>query len=176
MWGGGREPMIIETKEVGTTHWPHGWLKENADFSGIAPTIDAGISMQHSMLIEKQMVEVKQATKEGSIPCKIGGVADLNYPDSKTRRGRVQENGEICPTLTTENIPSVIEPWIWEIDGIHYLIRIRKLTPKECWRLMDFTDDDFEKAEAVNSNTQLYKQAGNSIVKNILCETFKQLF
>ena len=43
-------------------------------------------------------------------------------------------------------------------------LRIRKLTPKECFRLMDFDDSDFEKAEAVNSNTQLYKQAGNSIV------------
>ena len=43
-------------------------------------------------------------------------------------------------------------------------LRIRKLTPKECWRLMGFDDTDFEKAEAVNSNTQLYKQAGNSIV------------
>ena len=47
--------------------------------------------------------------------------------------------------------------------------RIRKLTPKECWRLMDFSDADFHKAEKVNSNTQLYKQAGNSIVVNVLC-------
>ena len=47
-------------------------------------------------------------------------------------------------------------------------LRIRKLTPKECWRLMGFDDDDFEKASKVNSNTQLYKQAGNSIVVNVL--------
>ena len=47
-------------------------------------------------------------------------------------------------------------------------LRIRKLTPKECWRLMGFDDEDFEKAEKVNSNTQLYKQAGNSIVVNVL--------
>lgn len=46
--------------------------------------------------------------------------------------------------------------------------RIRKLTPKECWRLMGFDDNDFEKAERVCSNTQLYKQAGNSIVVNVL--------
>lgn len=104
-----------------------------------------------------------------------GGVADLNYPESKTRRGRVIENGEICPTLTTENIPNVIEDWVWEIDGTKYLIRIRKLTPRECWRLMDFSDEDFEKAQAAVSNTQLYKQAGNSIVKNVMCEVFKQL-
>ena len=53
--------------------------------------------------------------------------------------------------------------------------RIRKLTPKECWRLMDFTDEDFEKAAQVNSNTQLYKQAGNSIVKNVLVAILGQM-
>ena len=54
-------------------------------------------------------------------------------------------------------------------------LRIRKLTPKECWRLMGFDDEDFEKAEKVNSNTQLYKQAGNSIVVNVLEAIFKNL-
>lgn len=53
--------------------------------------------------------------------------------------------------------------------------RIRKLTPKECWRLMGFDDSDFEKAEKVNSNTQLYKQAGNSIVVNVLEAILKKL-
>lgn len=47
-------------------------------------------------------------------------------------------------------------------------LKIRRLTPKECWRLMGFDDTDFEKAAEVNSNTQLYKQAGNSIVVNVL--------
>ncbi len=54
--------------------------------------------------------------------------------------------------------------------------RIRKLIPKECWRLMDFSDADFHKAEKVNSNTQLYKQAGNSIVVNVLAAILGQLF
>lgn len=53
--------------------------------------------------------------------------------------------------------------------------RIRKLTPKECWRLMGFTDEEFEKAEKVNSNTQLYKQAGNSICVNVLEAIFREL-
>ena len=77
--------------------------------------------------------------------------------------------------LTTENIPSVIEEWTWEIDGEVYVIRIRKLTPRECWRLMGFTDEDFDKAQEVNSNTQLYKQAGNSIVVPVLEGIFRQL-
>ena len=54
--------------------------------------------------------------------------------------------------------------------------RIRKLTPKECWRLMGCSDEDFHKAEQVNSNTQLYKQAGNAIVVNVLEAIFKQMF
>lgn len=59
---------------------------------------------------------------------------------------------------------------VFDIDNA----RIRKLTPKECWRLMGFLDEDFDKAEKVNSVTQLYQQAGNSIVVEVLMEIFKQ--
>lgn len=111
-------------------------------------------------------VLVKQATDKGYAECKIGGVADLNYPSSSTSRGRVQDDGDVCPTLATEGQPSVIES--------EY--RIRKLTPRECWRLMDFRDEDFDKAEKVNSNSQLYKQAGNSIVVACLEQIFMELF
>ena len=48
------------------------------------------------------IVKIKQATKQGYALCEVGGVADLSYPDSKTRRGRVQGNGQICPTITSE--------------------------------------------------------------------------
>ena len=65
----------------------------------------------------------------------------------------------VANTLTTVNKDNYLH------DGY---LRIRKLTPKECWRLMGFTDEDFSKAEKVNSNTQLYKQAGNSIVVPVL--------
>ena len=78
---------------------------------------------------------------------------------------RIRADQSCIGTLTTNigsstprNGTKIIEP----------TLRIRKLTPKECWRLMGFTDDDFEKAEKVNSNTQLYKQAGNSIVVPVL--------
>lgn len=57
-------------------------------------------------------------------------------------------------------------------DGTY---RIRKLTPPECFRLMGFDDEDCEKAAAVNSNTQLYKQAGNSIVVNVLEKIFLEI-
>lgn len=61
-----------------------------------------------------------------------------------------------------------------ELDKMEQL-KIRRITPRECWRIMDFSDDDFDKASAVNSNTQLYKQAGNSIVVNVLVAIFGQM-
>lgn len=113
-------------------------------------------------------LEIKQATKEGTIKCKVGGCYDASFPDSKTRRGRVQEGGDVTPTLTASNS-----------ENIHYVetqYRIRKLTPKECWRLMGFTDQDFDKAKAAGvSNSQLYKQAGNAIVKQVLMAIFKEM-
>lgn len=130
---------------------------------------DAGIQNQQSvgtMVIEPK-VAVKQATKKGYIECKVGGVADLSYPSSKLRRGRVQHGGDVSPTLTASSSGVSV------IEDTDY--RIRKLTPKECWRLMGFTDEDFHKAESVCSNTQLYKQAGNSIVVPVLEGIFKQL-
>lgn len=75
----------------------------------------------------------------------------------------------------TELLNPKFNKFIYEINGNVYLIRIRKLVPKECWRLMGFTDEDFEKAASVVSNTQLYKQAGNSIVKDVLMDIFRQL-
>lgn len=113
------------------------------------------------------VIEIKQATKEGSIKCKVGGCYDASYPDSKTRRGRVQEGGDITPTITAQGGEN--------INYVETVYRIRKLTPKECWRLMGYLDKDYDNAEKVNSNTQLYKQAGNAIVKQVLMAIFSQL-
>ena len=112
-------------------------------------------------------LEIKQATKEGSIKCKVGGCYDASNPDSKTRRGRVQDNGDTVPTLTASSSEN--------INYVETVCRIRKLTPKECWRLMGYTDKDFEKAAEVNSNAQLYKQAGNAIVKQVLMAIFEKM-
>lgn len=114
------------------------------------------------------VVEIKQATKEGSIKCKVGGCYDASYPDSKTRRGRVQNGGDVTPTITAQGGEN--------INYIETQYRIRKLTPKECWRLMGYTDEDFEKAKGAGvSNSQLYKQAGNAIVKQVLMAIFAQM-
>ena len=55
------------------------------------------------------------------------------------------------------------------------MYRVRKLTPKECWRLMAFTDEDFYRAKKVSSNSALYKAAGNAIVTTCLMALFSQL-
>ena len=81
----------------------------------------------------------------------------------------VKKDG-VSPTLT-----SSMGTGGGHIPMHNYDFRIRKLTPKECWRLMGFKDSDFGKAEKVNSNTQLYKQAGNSICVPVLESIFKNL-
>lgn len=120
-------------------------------------------------------VLVKQGDGKILMPCKFHGVADLNFPKSKTRRGRVIKGGDISPTLTTHNLLNVLESGTWEDDEGRYLIKIRFLTSREYWRLMSFSDEDYDKAQKYNSDRQLYKQAGNSIVKNVLCEVFRQM-
>lgn len=54
-------------------------------------------------------------------------------------------------------------------------LRIRKLTPRETWKLMGFDNSDFDKVKNINSKAQLYKQAGNSIVVNVLVEILREL-
>lgn len=77
----------------------------------------------------------------------------------------------LCGTITT----SCCRNGSGTFGVIDPQYRIRKLTPLECWRLMDFTDEDFNKAAQVNSNTQLYRQAGNSICKNVLVAIIGQM-
>ena len=104
------------------------------------------------------VVEIKNATKSGATPAMIGDGIDTVYPSSNTRHGRVQPGK--CSTITTHGTAGVL------MDTSP--VRIRKLTPKECWRLQGFSDEQFEKAAAVNSNTQLYKQAGNAVTVNVV--------
>jgi DNA (cytosine-5)-methyltransferase 1 len=75
---------------------------------------------------------------------------------------RVYDINKYAPTLSTMQ-GGYRKPKILVEDN-----KIRELTPLECWRLMGFDDEDYNKAAKVNSNTQLYKQAGNSIVVNVL--------
>lgn len=101
------------------------------------------------------ILKIRNNTKKGYLEAGEGDGVDISSL-MKYHRGNVQKQS--VQTITTQCDTGVV------IDNL----QIRKLTPKECWKLMGFDDSDFEKAEKVNSNTQLYKQAGNSIVVNVL--------
>ena len=105
---------------------------------------------------EQKKIRIKEATSQGYAEAEVGDSVNLSHPNSKTRRGRVGK--QIANTLLTGESQGVVEP----------NFRIRKLTPKECWRLQGFPDWAFDKAKEVNSNSQLYKQAGNSVTANVI--------
>ena len=125
---------------------------------GISPTIR---TMQGGGLEPK--IRVREATKQGYAEASVGDSVNLSHPNSKTRRGRVGEG--IANTLATGDSQGVVMP----------NFRIRKLTPRECWRLQGFPDWAFDKAQEVNSNSQLYKQAGNSVTVNVIKEIARYL-
>lgn len=180
-------------KGTNSRHWVY-------DTNDNISTLDA------TMYKQPKQILIKNATKQGFLEATDGDGIDLAYPNSNTRRGRVQK--ERSPTLQTADSVGTVEiinplkgkstnGWhfeqqVYDAEGLTRAVkagggsgnipkvieppfRIRKLTPLECWRLMGFSDEDFYKAQAVNSNTQLYKQAGNSIVVPVLEAIFKEL-
>lgn len=119
-------------------------------------------------------IEVKEATKQGYAECRVG-IDSVNFsmPNSKTRSGRVGQ--EIANTLDTSCNQGIFVQVSEELvvyavwyEKYQCYIAIRKLTPKECFRLQGWTDDYFKKAEFVNSDSQLYKQAGNGVTVNVI--------
>lgn len=128
------------------------------DTDGLAPTLS---TMQGGG--QEPKIRVKEATSKGYAEAEIGDSVNLSHPNSKTRRGRVGK--QVSNTLLTGESQGVIEPDF----------RIRKLTPRECWRLQGFPDWVFDKAQEVNSNSQLYKQAGNSVTVNVIAAIAKEL-
>lgn len=105
---------------------------------------------------------IKEATKVGYAEAREGDSINLSFPDSMTRRGRVGKG--VAQTLDRSCNQGTL------IQG-----RIRRLTPKECFRLQGFPDDYFERAAQVNSDSQIYKQAGNSVTVNVIYEIVKKL-
>lgn len=121
-------------------------------------------------------VKVSEATKQGYSECIVGvDSVNLSVPGSRTRRGRVGHG--VANTLDTSCNQGIfvkvsdelIVYAIW-YEKYQCYIAIRKLTPKECFRLQGWSDDYFEKAQFVNSDSQLYKQAGNGVTVNVIQE------
>lgn len=117
----------------------------------------------------------------GNTEPKILSYVDKKYNDFIENKGyfpemfnpyNTKEVGDIAPTQTTQCASTTSSSTICINNGA----RVRKLTPLECWRLMSFDDEDFYKAQSTgNSNSQLYKQAGNSIVVKVLEKIFRNL-
>lgn len=119
---------------------------------GIAPTLN---TMQGGG--QEPKVMVREATKKGFEIAKVGDTINFSQPNSKTRRGRVGHG--IANTMTTTNTMATLTSDL----------RIRKLTPLECWRLQGFPDWAFTRArESGLSDSQLYKQAGNSVTVPVI--------
>ena len=103
-----------------------------------------------------------------------GGVVDLSFPTSKTRRGRVEEKGNIAPTITTTGGLYKMD---YDKEEFIKKLKIRKLIPEECFILMGMTAEDCEKCRDVGvSNSQLYKQAGNGLVSNCVQFIMEHLY
>ena len=145
------------------------------------------------------IIKIKNATKQGYLEAKEGDGIDLCQPNSETRRGRVQK--EAIQTLTTQNNLGVCVKGIatneskeWQkepleeksrtilanksnggVGCIDTNLRIRKLTPRECFRLMGVKDEDYDKIAKNQSDSSLYHLAGDSIVVNVLMAIFKEM-
>jgi len=148
----------------------YGIVKDNSGYRAQVTVNGKKVYIAHSANdIEYLVRKRNEYIDKHNLPCKKNVIAeDVHINDRRFLEKEPRVSIGMIPTLRAEtygNLPKVIESQY----------RIRKLTPIECWRLMGFSDEDFHKAEAVNSNSQLYKQAGNSIVKSVLMAIFEQM-
>lgn len=155
--GGGNVPIL---KQVGKLDIKgHDCIKRVYSDEGLSPTLT---DMQGGNRQPK--VEIKSKCK------RLESLIDkTTFEDGKVL------NMDLYNQTTNENISQCLTEPHHNTQRLFDGLRIRKITPKEAWRLMGFDDEDFEKASKVNSNSQLYKQAGNSIVVNVLEAIFRRL-
>ncbi|AZR97713.1 TPA: DNA (cytosine-5-)-methyltransferase [Streptococcus suis 92-1191] len=176
----GSGSYIIEGQQPKIIQRGHGYNQGGEH--DITPTLTSNSWQENNLLA------IKEVTTKGYSEATVGDSINLSYPNSATRRGRVgkqmantlltgEEQGVVVydfynrktkdevGTLTASGHQGNTKAGTFGIlDGI----RIRKLTPRECWRLQGFPDWAFDRAQAVNSNSQLYKQAGNSVTVNVI--------
>lgn len=187
MSGGGREPKIL-IKEATKKGYAEASVGDSVNYSittsktrrgrvgkGVANTLDTGCQqggvVPAAVIKEAKSIVVKtRGNIAFDIKCQYNG--DLRAFRMDNKKSGIQElqvNNEnnISHTITVNHAPKVY--------GASTNLRIRKLTPLECWRLQGFPDELFYKAQAVNSNSQLYKQAGNSVTVNVVYEVAKHL-
>lgn len=155
---------VEDVKVLAPNNWGHkagdGTITRARTEKEIVPALQASAGQT-----QQSYLKVKVANKKGYEEARPGDYVNITYPGSKTKRGRVG-NG-VAHTLTCGDGNAVITE----------NVRIRKLTPKECLRLMGWKDEQIDKIVAAKiSGTQQYRQAGNGIVVQVLESIFKALF
>ena len=185
--GGGIQPKVMEIQKIVYDDYNSAIRADQRTMTML--TTNCGVTTLRNgvKIIEAAALRMVR-TEEGKRFRKAYETHEVHHGYNEHRKAEPRTDG-VCNTLTTvqkdnyipeisksaKEVPEIFHKFIYEIDGELYLIRIRKLTPLECWRLMGFYDSDYEKASSINSNTQLYKQAGNSIVKQVLMAVFSQM-
>jgi site-specific DNA-cytosine methylase len=162
-------PEKQRQKEILKEEYRNGeWYAADIREDGIANTL----STVHK---DNQLaVKIAEATNQGYSESRVGiDTVNLSVPGSKTRRGRVGK--EVANTLDTScnqgifvQVSEELTVYAVWYEKYQCYIAIRKLTPKECFRLQGWTDDYFEKAAFVNSDSQLYKEAGNGVTVSVI--------
>ena len=168
------DKMIKYISAIGTANFKNPDCKINLDIARPLTT-DQNKRAGTTNYLSDDLPDNYDLTGSGNVPLidkirynKFDSEENIEFPkilDDRDKGWGIKIS-DVCPTQRANRSG---------IKCIEKDLRIRKLTPKECWRLMGFDDEDFEKASKVNSNTQLYKQAGNSIVVNILEAIFDNL-
>ena len=125
---------------------------------------DEGLRVRQNGLVPCLKANMHKMVNDGDLSNAIYAVLTPDREEKRQNGRRFKEPGEPMFTLTAQ-----------DKHGISNGIQIRKLTPRECWRLQGFSDRSFDKAAEVNSDSQLYKQAGNSVTVNVIYEIAKRL-
>lgn len=155
---------VEDVKVLAPNNWGHkagdGTITRERTEKEIVPALQASAGQT-----QQSYLKVKVANKKGYEEATPGDYVNITYPGSKTKRGRVGKG--VAHTLTCGDGNAVITE----------NVRIRKLTPRECLRLMGWKDEQIDKIVAAKiSGTQQYRQAGNGIVVQVLESIFKALF
>lgn len=162
MQGGNQEPKILEAKQLGFMDNGTGKHQSNTvyDENALRPNITTveGGGTQQIKVCESRIVAMRGRNPDN--------------PSDRTAGNPTEQRLEVNMQDTSNCLTSVQKDDLL-LEKPQY--RIRKLTPRECGRLMGVSDEDIDKMAAVNSNTQLYKQFGNSIVVDVMCAMFKNL-
>ena len=159
--------LKLETEDVkvlAPNNWGHkagdGTATRERRETDIVPALQANAGQT-----QQSYLKIKVATKQGYEKAEQGDYVNITFPSSKTKRGRVGRG--IAQTLTCGDGNAIVTE----------NVRIRKLTPRECLRLMGWNDEQIDKIAAANvSATQQYRQAGNGIVVQVLEFIFEALF